>query len=382
VAETDMDALEATGGGPATVWFAPVRTSSKESLVARCGKLAERAGMRDVISKDDFVAIKLHFGEEGNTGFLSPVYAREVVRLVKEAGGRPFLTDSNTLYTGQRANAVDHIACAIHHGFSFATVEAPIIIADGLDGRDSVEVPVPDSPHFDSVRIGAAAMHANALVVMTHVKGHELTGMGGTFKNVGMGLGARSAKQRMHADFQPDIVADECTRCGRCVEGCAYGAMTLQLKTAVVDLDKCVGCGECVARCAYGAIGLQWKTDHTVAQQKIVDHAAAVLNAKKNKVLYLSWVTCVTPDCDCWDFTDAPLVADIGVLASLDPVAIDQAAYDLVVAAPGAAGGKGEGLKPGEDKFAKVTGIDGQVTMEYAERQGLGTRSYVLKTVR
>jgi uncharacterized Fe-S center protein len=269
-------------GGPATVWFAPVRTSGKESLVARCGKLAEKAGIRDVIAKDDFVAVKLHFGEEGNTGFLSPVYVREVVRLAKEVGGRPFLTDSNTLYTGQRANAVDHIACAIHHGFSFATIEAPIIIADGLDGRDSVEVPVPDSPHFATVRIGAAVMHANALVVMTHVKGHELTGMGGTFKNVGMGLGARSAKQRMHADFKPDIIADNCTRCGRCVESCAYGAMTLEPETAVVDLGKCVGCGECVARCAYGAIGLQWKTDHTVAQQKIVDHAAAVLNAKKN----------------------------------------------------------------------------------------------------
>jgi uncharacterized Fe-S center protein len=374
--------LEVAVADAATVWFAPIHTPGKESLVTRCGKLAERAGLSSVIAKDDFVAIKVHFGEAGNTGFLSPVFAREMVRLVKEAGGRPFLTDANTLYSGQRSNAVDHIACAVHHGFSFATVDAPIIIADGLNGRESVEVPIEGSRHFDSVRIGAAVMHADALVVMSHFKGHELAGFGGAFKNVGMGLGARSAKQRMHADFKPEIVADKCTRCGRCVEGCSVEAMTLDHDSAVVDLDVCIGCGECVARCAYGAIAVQWKTDPAVAQEKIVDHAAAVMNAKRHKVIYLSWVTDVTPDCDCWDFSDAPLVGDIGVLASLDPVAIDQAAYDLVVAAPGAPGGRGEGMAAGEDKFAKVSGVNGLLALEYAERRGLGTRTYVLKTIR
>lgn len=368
--------------GSATVWFAPVHTAGKESLVTRCGKLAERAGIRDVIAKDDFVALKLHFGETGNTGFIHPVFAREMVRLAKEAGGRPFLTDANTLYTGQRANAVDHLACAIHNGFSFATVDAPVIIADGLDGRDSVDVPLPGSRHFDSVKIGSAVAHADSLIVLTHFKGHELTGFGGVFKNVGMGLGARSAKQRMHADFKPQIVVDKCTRCGRCVEGCSVAAMTMDKKSAVVDLQLCIGCGECVARCAYGAIATQWKTDPEVAQEKIVEHAAGVLNAKKGKVICLSWVTNVTPDCDCWDFSDAPLVADIGVLASRDPVAIDQAAFDLVTAAPGAPGGRGEGLLPGEDKFTKITGVDGSHTLEYAEQMGLGSRKYVLKTLR
>lgn len=370
------------GTAAATVWFAPVRTTNKESLVTRCGKLAERAGLREVIAKDDLVAIKLHFGEEGNTGFINAVFAREMVRRIKASGGRPFLTDANTLYTGQRANAVDHIACAIHNGFSFATVDAPVIIADGLDGRDSVEVAIEGSRHFESVRIGMAAMHADSMIVMTHFKGHELTGFGGVFKNVGMGLGSRSAKQRMHADFKPKIVVEKCTRCGRCVEGCSVRAMRLEGDAAVVDLDLCIGCGECVARCAYGAIRTQWKTDSQTAQEKIVDHASAVLDAKKDKVLYLTWVTNVTPDCDCWDFTDAPMVADIGVLASRDPVAIDQAAYDLVLAAPGVVGGQGEGTTPGEDKFAKVTGVDGTHILEYAAERGLGSREYVLKTVK
>jgi uncharacterized Fe-S center protein len=381
---TTEDRTAGTGGadGAATVWFAPLHTSAKESLVTRCGKLAERAGLSSVIAKNDFVAIKVHFGETGNTGFISPVFAREMVRLAKAAGGRPFLTDANTLYTGQRANAVDHLTCAVHHGFSFATVDAPLIIADGLDGRDAVDVPIAGFRHFETVRIGAAVAHADSLIVMTHFKGHELTGFGGTFKNVGMGLGCRSAKQRMHADFKPLIVTEKCTRCGRCVEGCSVAAMALDKESAVVDLDLCIGCGECAARCAYGAIDIQWKTLPEVAQQKIVEHAAGVLNAKKGKVIYLTWVTNVTPDCDCWDFSDAPLVADIGILASLDPVAIDQAAYDLVVAAPGAPGGRGEGMAPGEDKLAKVTGVNGLVALEYAEQMGLGTRQYVLKTLR
>jgi uncharacterized protein len=364
------------------VWFAPVKSAKKVSLVKRAGQLLERAGLKDAIAENDFVAVKLHFGEEGNTGFVQPIFVREVVARVKQHGGKPFLTDANTLYSGQRWNAVDHLANAIHHGFGYATVEAPIIIADGLSGQESCEVTIEGFKHFESVRIGSAAVHADSLVVITHVKGHEATGFGGALKNVGMGLGCRSAKQRMHSDFKPEVAADKCTACKRCVLACPVQAIEISAeRIAVVDFELCYGCGECVASCPYGAIATQWKTTPEAIQEKIVEHVAGVLKGKEDKVVYLSFVTDVSPDCDCWNFSDAPVVANIGVLASTDIVAIDQAAYDLVVAASGLPGGLGEDMASGSDKFTAITGVDGTIAMRYAEKMGLGTRDYELRQV-
>jgi len=366
---------------PATVWFAPVRSVKKESLVKRAGHLLKLAGIKHAISDGDLVAIKLHFGEEGNTGFVHPVFVREVVRQVRKAGGKPFLTDANTLYRGKRANSVDHLTCAVRNGFSFATVNAPIIIADGLNGKEGVDVPISGFDHFDSVRIGSAAVHADSMVVVTHVKGHEATGFGGAMKNVGMGLGTRSAKQRMHSDLKPQVNAEKCTACKKCVKACPVHAIEIHHKVAVIDYELCYGCGECVATCAYGAIGIQWKTEPEAIQEKIVEHCAGALADKEGKVVYISFVTNVSPDCDCWHFSDAPVVADIGVLASTDLVAIDQAAYDLVVQAAGLPGSLGEGMARGADKFTTITGIDGTGAMRYAEQHGLGSRAYELKTV-
>lgn len=364
------------------VYFTPMRTAGKKSLVTRSGQLLERAGLADAIASGDLVAVKLHFGEQGNTGFVQPIFLREVVARIKSHGGKPFLTDSNTLYRGQRFNAIDHLECALHNGFSYATVEAPLIIADGLDGRDSVDVPIEGFDHFESVRIGAAAVHADAMVVVTHVKGHEATGFGGVLKNVGMGLGARSAKQRMHSDFSPDPNAEKCTACGRCVQWCPVNAMTIGPdRVAVVDYELCYGCGECVAACPYGAIEIQWKTTADALQEKIVEHVAGALAGKEGKVVYLSFVTDISPDCDCWHFSDASIVPDIGVLASTDPIAIDQAAYDMVTASTGVAGSLGEGMAEGVDKFQEITGIDGTVALAYGERMGLGSRGYEFVTV-
>ncbi|MDY0088253.1 MAG: DUF362 domain-containing protein [Coriobacteriia bacterium] len=369
-------------GQPAEVWFAPVRSVSKKSLVTRAGGLLDRAGLRRAVAEDDLVAVKLHFGEAGNTGFVQPMFIREVVARIKAAGGKVFLTDANTLYRGERSNAVDHLTCALHNGFSYATVEAPVIIADGLDGREAVEVPISGGRHFESVRIGSAAVHADAMVVVSHVKGHEATGFGGALKNVGMGLGCRSAKQRMHADFRPEVAAEKCTACSRCVRWCPVGAIAIGPdRVAIIDYDTCYGCGECVAACPYLAIAAQWKTTPEAIQEKIAEHVAGALAGKEGKVVYLSFITNVTPDCDCWSFSDAAVVPDIGVLASADPVAIDQAAYDLVTAAPGLPGTRGEKIGADEDTFRAISGVDGTHALAHAEALGIGTRAYRLTRV-
>jgi len=371
----------AVSEGASKVWFTSMRTTKKRSLLTRVGELLERAGLADVVDEGDLVAVKLHFGELGNTAFIEPYFIREIVARVGDAGGMPFLTDANTLYRGTRANAVDHTVCALRNGFSYATVGAPIVIADGLTGHDSVEIEVPGGRHFDTVRIASAAVHADAMVVATHVKGHEAAGFGGALKNVGMGLGCRSAKQRMHADFHPEVDAGECVACGRCVKWCPVEAISLVGRVAVVDRELCYGCGECVAACPHGAIAPQWETEPQVFQEKMIEHAVGALAGKEEKTVYVSFVMRVTPDCDCWHFSDAPIVSDIGVLASRDPVAIDQAAYDLVTAAEGLPGSRGQGMGPGVDKFTKVTGVEGTHIMEYGERLGLGVRAYDIETL-
>ena len=358
------------------VYFAPMRSVKKQSLVKRAGGLLERSGLAEAIAENDLVAVKLHFGEEGNTGFVQPIFLREVVARIRSHGGKPFLTDANTLYRGKRFNAVEHLTCATHNGFSFATVEAPLIIADGLDGRDAVDVPIEGFKHFETVRIGSAAVHADALVAVTHVKGHEATGFGGAIKNVGMGLGCRSAKQRMHSDFTPEVTAEKCTACKRCVQWCPVNAIVIGPdRVAAVDYEVCYGCGECVASCPYGAIGDPMEDDaRRPSRRRWSSTSRASSPARRARCVFLSFVTNVSPDCDCWSFSDASIVPDIGVLASNDFVAIDQAAYDLVTAARGAEGSRGEGEIEGVDKFAAVTGIDGSVAMRYAEEMGLGTR--------
>lgn len=367
-----------------TVWFVPMRTQRKKSLIQRVGIALERSGLAAVINESDKVAIKVHFGEQGNTAFVSPIYVREVVRLVKEAGGKPFLTDANTLYSGMRDNAVDHLECAIHNGFSYATVEAPLIIADGLDSRDGVDIPLEGMKHFDSVRIGSAAVHADAMIVISHVKGHGEAGFGGAFKNIGMGLGTRSAKQRMHSDVKPHVDQSKCTSCKRCINWCPVHCIETDSNhegRAFICQDDCIGCGECVAACAYGAIKINWENDPADFQEKIVEHAFGALKGKEDKTIYLNFLMNITPECDCWSFSDAAIVPDIGVLASRDIVAIEQASFDKVTEATGNPHTCGAGMEAGTDKFQAMHNIDVRMTMDYAESLGMGTRSYVLKEI-
>jgi len=229
----------------------------------------------------------------------------------------------------------------------------------------------------------AAAVEADAMVVISHVKGHGVAGFGGAIKNVGMGLGSRAAKQRMHSDVLPTVDEAKCTHCYKCLKWCPVSAIHADpvSKAAVIDHDVCYGCGECVAACNYGAIAISWETDPHSLQEKMIEHAAGIIDGKPEKMIYLSFLTDITPECDCWSYSDAPIVADIGLLASRDMIAIDQASYDLVVEAVGTAGSDGADMQAGTDKFHAITGTDGTHAIEYGEHFGLGTRRYGLITI-
>lgn len=365
------------------VFFANMRAAShKESLPRKIRKLFDAAGFGTLIEEDDLVAVKLHFGERGSTAFVHPVYVRQVVDKVKEAGGKPFLTDTNTLYVGKRANSVDHIQTAIENGFSYATVQAPIIIADGLFGKNFVEVPV-DGKHFKSVKIGSDIANAKAMIVMSHTKGHVICGFGGTLKNLGMGCGNRGGKQMMHSTVKPEVEKDKCAVCGNCLKWCPADAILLLEDTAHIDGEKCLGCGECTVVCPTGAIKIQWKGAAVDVQERIAEYACGAIKQKQGKVGFFNFVMNVTPDCDCQSWSDAYIVNDVGILASTDPVAIDQAALDLINRQPGLANTRLKGnFNPGEDKFKGVyPGVDEEAQIRHAELLGMGSRKYELVTV-
>jgi len=362
------------------VHFTDMRATQKLNLIDKVGKLFSEAGFKEMISPGDLVAVKLHFGEKGNTGFIRPQFIRKIVDEIKKAGGKPFLTDANTLYVGSRSNAVDHLRTAIENGFAYAVVDAPLVIADGLSGKDYIQVPV-NLKHCMDVKIGSAVALADVLLAVTHFKGHEATGFGGAIKNVGMGCGSRAGKQVMHSDMLPRVKTEKCKACSRCNQWCPTGAIAVgELKMAVVDPQLCIGCGECTVTCPHGAISVNWRNNMKDAlQEKMAEYASGVVQNKKGKVGYITFLNNITPDCDCFSFSDAPVVKDIGILASRDMVAIDQACADLVNMERGLPGSKLEGKEDVKDKFAALTpGIDWSRQLVYGEEIGLGSREYEL----
>ncbi len=361
------------------VYFSDLRASAKEGLLDKFARLLDKAGIKDVVPRHGLVAIKLHFGEKGNTAFIRPIFFRKVVERVKELGARAFLTDSNTLYAGTRGDSVSHITTAIENGFGYAVINAPVIIADGLRGGSYAEVQI-NGEHIKTAYIGKDIVEADALLSIAHFKGHELAGFGGTIKNVGMGCAARRGKLEQHSDMSPKVKRKKCAGCGDCVEHCSQGAISIVEKKAVIDEAKCIGCGECIIVCPNKAIDIRWSQDVGLFQRKMVEYTAAVLKGKDKKCLFVNFLTAISPACDCYGHSDAPIVHDIGILASKDPVAIDQASVDLVNS-HGAAENScvAEGGDPGEDKFRAIyPKIDWAIQLAYAEKLGLGSRKYEL----
>ena len=371
----------------ARVFFVSSRSDSKDRTLVKYQRLLARLNLGRLIKKDDLTAVKISFGERGNFTYLRPQYVRVVVDEIKRLGGRPFLTDANTLYAGGRQNSRDHAITAIENGFDYNVTGAPVIIADGLLGHDYRTIPI-KGDHFNEVRIASAALDADAIISLAHFKGHMVCGFGGTIKNIGMGLGARAGKQTMHSDVHPVVDPVNCNGCTRCIKWCPEDAIAMvavkgskkRRQVALIDDDACIGCGECVATCFYGAIAINWKSDPAIVQQKMAEYALGAISDKRRKFAAINYIIDVTPDCDCLGWSDNPIVPNIGIAASTDPVAVDAASLDLVNKARGIARSALPNNKlQSRDKFGSVhAGIDPKAQLLHGQKIGLGKRKYDL----
>jgi len=361
------------------VFFADMRAGARENLFDKIGRLMREAGLAERIAAGDLVAVKVHFGEKGNHTFVRPVFVRRVVDEIKRCGASPFLTDSSTLYPGERKEAVSALACAIENGFAYAVVGAPLIMSDGLRGHTAVEVRV-DGEILPTVSIGAEIAEADALVAVSHFKCHELTGFGGTLKNLGMGCSSRTGKMLQHSTVAPKVAQKFCNGCAACLKSCAHAAITILEGKAQIDPAACVGCSRCITACQQKAINVQWNESSSLVMRKMAEYAKGAVAGKGEKTLFLNFITQVSPACDCYGHADAPIVNDVGILASCDPVALDQASADLVNNARGNLDtALASGHEPGGDKFRGVhPEIDWEVQLEHGEKIGLGTRAYQL----
>ncbi len=369
------------------VFFTNLRTNPHSSLPDKMERLITRAGMTGMPLKDKFVAIKIHFGEPGNMAYIRPNFAARMAQVLRKAGAKPFLTDSNTLYSGRRSNAVDHLKSAMENGFNPISADCDVIIADGLKGTDQIEIPVENAEYCKAPKIGAAVANADVIISMTHFKGHEQAGFGGAIKNLGMGAASVPGKLELHSNSQPKIDEEKCIGCGICVAHCAHDAIHLDdRRKAKIDYDKCVGCGQCVALCQHGgAVLADWDTSERL-NYKIAEYTKAVIAGKPN--FHVSFIMNVSPECDCWNHNDAAIVADIGILASFDPVALDQACADLVKAAPVLPTDNclhdthAHETLEGTDKFRVMhPDTDWEAGLEHAVKIGIGSREYDLITV-
>lgn len=357
------------------VYFTNLRTKPGLNLLKKLKNLAIKAGIESIDFKDKFTAVKIHFGEPGNMAYIRPNYASALVDLLNSLGAKTFLTDSNTLYKGLRSNAVDHLASAAKNGFNPIQVNCNVIIADGVKGTNYEAIKLSDAKYCPAPKIGQAVADADIVISLNHFKGHEQAGFGGALKNLGMGCASIAGKLELHSSSQPKIDTNNCVACRICEKNCNHSAITINKeKVAEIDYNKCVGCGQCVALCQFEAAVLaSWDTSE-ILNYKIAEYTKAVIKDKPN--FHISLIMNVSPECDCWGHNDVAIVPDLGMLASFDPVAIDQACADMVNQAPSI---NCCHAHKGEDKFKyQHPDTDWEAGLRYAQEIGIGTREYEL----
>lgn len=365
------------------VYFTDFRTRVGVSLTEKLQRLIKKAGITDIDMDGKFVAIKMHFGELGNLSYLRPNYAKAVADVVKECGGKPFLTDCNTLYPGSRKNALEHLDCANINGFNTITTGCQIIIGDGLRGTDDITVPVRNGEYCKEAYIGRAVMDADIFISLTHFKGHESTGFGGAIKNTGMGCGSRAGKMQQHNSGKPIVHDDLCRGCRRCAKECGSDAITYENGKAVINQDICKGCGRCIGACVFDAIENQNWNANEILGRKMAEYSQAVCDGRPT--FHISLVRDISPNCDCHGENDAPILPDVGIFASFDPVALDQACVDACLhATPMPNSQLSDNLADPHwhhhhDNFLDSNpNVRWKETLEHAEKIGLGTREYEL----
>ncbi len=361
------------------VFFTDLRTKPGLNLLDKLRVLIHKLDFKKMEWKNRFVAVKIHFGEPGNLAYIRPNYAALVVEEIAKLGGKPFLTDANTLYLGQRANAVDHLQAAMRNGFNPMTLNCQVLIADGLKGTDYREILL-DLKHCKTAKIGSVIADADIIFSLNHFKGHELTGFGGALKNLGMGSAARGGKLEMHSTSQPRVSPKKCVGCGICVRNCSQSALSLNAsKKAQIDYNRCIGCGQCIAMCQYGAMQVVWNSQADVAGEKIAEYAFAVVKDKPH--FHVNFIMNVSPNCDCWSNNDMAVIPDIGIAASGDPVALDMACVDLVNQATLNSGSvlDRSDFDMQKDKFCQIhPQTNWRASIDHAATIGLGNPEYEL----
>ncbi len=352
------------------VWFSSLEDNADNNVISqKLVRLYHAAGFEEILNKDEFVAVKIHFGEKNNTGHIKPQWIKPLLDTVKEKKCKPFLTDTNTLYRGERQNSIDHLMQAHEHGFGVQTLGVPVIIADGLLSKNYSEVPV-SGEHFQSVKIANDILHSHSLMVLSHVTGHIISGMGAAIKNLAMGCAPISGKQIQHADVRPQVNPEKCKACKLCIEWCPKDAIQIYDGVARIDVEKCYGCGECIASCRYHAIKNSFKNTSSGLQEKMAEYALGAVKNKDGKCCYFNFLTHVSKECDCMNKVQDKVIGDIGILASYDPVAIDQASVDLLK------------KKSGKDILRKLwPENDYNVQIAHAAKIDLGSDSYELVKV-
>lgn len=366
------------------VYYTDLRVKNGDNLLTKLQRLIKTAGIGAIDFGGKYVAIKMHFGEPGNLAFLRPNYAKAVADVVKELGGKPFLTDCNTLYVGGRKNALDHLDSANLNGFNSITTGCQILIADGLKGTDEELVPVAGGEYVKEAKIGRAIMDADIFISLSHFKGHEAAGFGGTLKNIGMGCGSRAGKMEMHSAGKPHVDQDLCIGCKQCAKICAHGAPQFEDKKAFIDHNKCVGCGRCIGVCPKDAVLPASDESNDILNCKIAEYTKAVIDGRPN--FHISLVIDVSPYCDCHAENDAAIVPNVGMFASFDPVALDLACAEAVNKQPviknSLLGDKME-TEPHHDHFHTVSPeTNWESSIEHGVKIGIGQKEYELIQVK